>query len=83
MESEKHAPVGTLYSIYGGDGRCAQINWPTSAVPESLSSASQVGRERREKRKRREREREREEGEEGGTLIEERKREEKEEEEEE
>lgn len=23
-----------------GDGRCAQINWPTSAVPESLSSTS-------------------------------------------
>lgn len=65
MESEKHAPVGTLYSIYGGDGRCAQINWPTSAVPESLSSASQVGRERREKRKRRERGRGGREGEEG------------------
>ena len=65
MESEKHAPVGTLYSIYGGDGRCAQINWPTSAVPESLSSASPVGGEGREKRTRggeREREKERDEG---------------------
>lgn len=48
-----------------GNGRCAQINWPTSAVPESLSSASPVGGEGREKRTRggeREREKERKRG---------------------
>ena len=60
-----------------GNGRCAQINWPTSAVPESLSSASQVGGEGREKRTRGgERGRSRGRGE-GGTLTEQKEEKEK------